>query len=81
MLGTKCTRKTAELPTVRVSQQEADQIRKHATSWGETASDFIRRAIREAMANDRRKQADRAARIVGARAKAEGLFIECKANV
>jgi len=70
------------LPPVRIDGRLWDDLQRHLFHIGDTSrSDFIRRAIRETIARDRRHQADRAARIVGARAKADGLFIECPANV
>ena len=81
MLRTKCNTsdagKTCMIPPVRVPRALYEDIEDHLRRIGDTnRGHFVRRAIRETIARDRRHQADRAARIVGARAKAEGLFVE-----
>ena len=80
MPSTKCNtseaRKNYMIPPVRVDRSLYDDIEDHLVRVDTSRSDFIRRGIRETIARDRRHQADRAARIVGARAKAEGLFVE-----
>lgn len=55
---------SARLPAIRLPPGLLDSVQLHAEEQGETLSDFVRRALREIMHQEklhRRLQADRAA--------------------
>lgn len=86
MLGTKCITSEAgkgqTIPPVRVGNKLWDDLEDHLRRIPDASrSDFVRRAIRETITRDRLKQWDREVRMAGARARAEGLFVEAAGEV
>ena len=86
MLGTKCITsevgKGQTIPPVRVGDKLWDDLEDQLRMIPDASrSDFVRRAIRETITRDRLKQWEREVRMAGARARAEGLFIEAAGEV